>query len=88
MLNNKAIRTKICNYTRDLPNIASVGELAYVLSENRMYCFTSSHWNPIYGETDKSKNFQNRVHCEYCDSWVDENYMNCPNCGAPVNRGE
>ena len=24
--------------------------------------------------------------CEYCNSEVDSTYINCPNCGAPLNR--
>lgn len=24
--------------------------------------------------------------CEYCNSEVDATYINCPNCGAPIQR--
>lgn len=35
--------------------------------------------------TSTINNFtQGRVKCEYCDSMVPRNMINCPNCGAPI----
>lgn len=28
-----------------------------------------------------------KVMCEHCGSWVDSTETNCPNCGAPMEKG-
>lgn len=42
---------------------------------------------PAEPEALKAIRGAEKVMCEHCSSWVDSTETNCPNCGAPIEKG-
>lgn len=64
---------EINNLAGDRKFIMTRSELAETLQYNNLPFNDLDYW------TKSCK-------CEYCNSEVDTTYINCPNCGAPLNH--
>ena len=62
------------------------GDLVYVIEKKLM--FVSNGRQQLF-PIEKAKECQQSrkyIKCEYCESELEDKYINCPNCGAPLKR--
>lgn len=62
------------------------GEIVYVLEKNTMYMSNGRHQLFPIGEEKECEQIRKYIKCQYCESELEDKYINCPNCGAPLKR--
>ena len=61
------------------------GELVYCVQDGSVFVFDEGRLNKLSTQPEVSCQ-QAYIRCEYCDSELENKYINCPNCGAPLRR--
>ena len=82
----QSLKPKICQNINEIDRSKlSMGELVYCISDFSMYLFNGATLNKLSMDREKHRN--KYIRCEYCNSELEDKYVNCPNCGAPLKRG-